>query len=44
VGVAAALLNDPQVGAGLADRGTPIPDDTRFVAGVHNTTAARTQI
>jgi uncharacterized protein YbcC (UPF0753/DUF2309 family) len=36
--VAAALLNDPQVRAGLAERGVAIPSDTLFVAGLHNTT------
>ncbi|MFO1394983.1 MAG: DUF2309 domain-containing protein [Steroidobacteraceae bacterium] len=34
----ATLLNDPAVRAGLAARGRPIPDGTRFVAGLHNTT------
>ena len=36
--VAAALLNSPQVRAGLAERGIPIPADTFFVAVVHKTT------
>lgn len=36
--VAAALLNDPLVRAGLAERGLAIPADTLFVAGLHNTT------
>jgi len=36
--VAAALLEDPQVRRGLAARGIPIPDDVRFVGGVHVTT------
>lgn len=35
---AAALLNDPAVRTGLAERGIHIPDDTWFVPGVHNTT------
>lgn len=35
--VAAALLNDASVREGLRDRGTAIPDDTVFVAGVHDT-------
>jgi uncharacterized protein YbcC (UPF0753/DUF2309 family) len=35
---AAALLNDPQVRQGLAGRGIRIPDDTHFIAGLHNTT------
>ena len=36
--LAAATLNAPAVRAGLAARGIPIPHDTRFVAGLHNTT------
>jgi uncharacterized protein YbcC (UPF0753/DUF2309 family) len=36
--LAADLLNAPEVRAGLAQRGIHIPDDTRFVAGLHNTT------
>jgi uncharacterized protein YbcC (UPF0753/DUF2309 family) len=36
--VAAALLNDPLVRAGLASRGISIPADTWFVAAVHVTT------
>lgn len=36
--VVAALLNDPAVRAGLAERGTPIPEDTWFVPGLHDTT------
>ncbi len=36
--VAAALFNDPAVRAGLAGRGIAIPDDTLFVAGLHDTT------
>jgi len=35
---AAALLNDPEVRAGLAERGISIEENTRFVAGLHNTT------
>jgi uncharacterized protein YbcC (UPF0753/DUF2309 family) len=35
---AAALLNDPEVRAGLAARGIEIPSTTRFVGGLHNTT------
>jgi uncharacterized protein YbcC (UPF0753/DUF2309 family) len=34
----AGLLNDPQVRAGLADRGIRIPADTLFVAALHDTT------
>ena len=35
--LAAALLNDPEVRRGLADRGAGLPEDTCFVAGVHET-------
>jgi uncharacterized protein YbcC (UPF0753/DUF2309 family) len=34
----AALLNDPAVRSALAARGLSIPDSTRFIAGLHNTT------
>ena len=33
----AQMLNDPRVRAGLAKRGLPIPADTVFVGGLHNT-------
>ncbi len=36
--VAAALLNEPELRAQLADRGVVIPDTTRFVAALHDTT------
>jgi uncharacterized protein YbcC (UPF0753/DUF2309 family) len=36
--VLAALLNDPAVRQGLQARGIALTDDTRFVAGLHNTT------
>jgi uncharacterized protein YbcC (UPF0753/DUF2309 family) len=36
--VAAAILNDPGVRAGLAGRGIALPSDTWFVAGLHDTT------
>ena len=36
--LAAALLNDPAVRGELARRGLPIPDDTTFLAGLHDTT------
>lgn len=35
--VAAALLNDPGTRYGLAQRGLAIPDDTYFLAGLHDT-------
>jgi uncharacterized protein YbcC (UPF0753/DUF2309 family) len=35
--VAAAVLNDPAVRAGLATRGIDLPWDTWFVAGLHDT-------
>jgi uncharacterized protein YbcC (UPF0753/DUF2309 family) len=34
----AILLNDPETRAGLAPRGIALPDDTLFVAGLHDTT------
>ncbi len=36
--IAAAVLGSPEVRAGLAARGIRIPADTRFVAGLHDTT------
>ncbi len=36
--VAATVLNAPAVRAGLAQLGIDIPDDTHFVAALHNTT------
>ncbi len=36
--VAAAVLNDPAVRAGLTARGLPVPADTIFLAGLHDTT------
>lgn len=35
---AAALLNTPQVRLGLAARGIAVPEATRFIAGLHDTT------
>jgi uncharacterized protein YbcC (UPF0753/DUF2309 family) len=37
--IAVAILNDAEVRAGLLERGITIPDDTRFVAAEHDTTA-----
>ncbi|MFD1474579.1 YbcC family protein [Ancylobacter polymorphus] len=34
----ASLLNDPEVRAGLVERGVIIPDDTLFLAALHDTT------
>jgi uncharacterized protein YbcC (UPF0753/DUF2309 family) len=34
----AILLNDPETRAGLATRGVTVPDDTLFLAGLHDTT------
>ncbi|MCT4684184.1 MAG: DUF2309 domain-containing protein, partial [Roseicyclus sp.] len=34
----ALLLNDPEVRAGLPERGITLPEDTLFVAGLHDTT------
>ncbi len=36
--VAVAILNEPAVRAGLATQGITIPDDTWFLAGLHDTT------
>jgi uncharacterized protein YbcC (UPF0753/DUF2309 family) len=36
--VAVAVLNDAEVRRGLAGRGVRVPDDTVFVAGLHDTT------
>ncbi len=36
--VASRVLNDPDVRAALAERDIAIPGDTRFVAGLHDTT------
>ena len=41
---AVALLNDPQVRAGLARRGIVVPPDTWFVAGEHDTTTDTVRI
>lgn len=36
--VAAAILNDPEVRAAIIEKGITIPEDTHFLAGLHNTT------
>jgi hypothetical protein len=36
--VAAAILNKPAVRSGLKERGIHIPEETVFIAGLHNTT------
>jgi uncharacterized protein YbcC (UPF0753/DUF2309 family) len=36
--LAAAALNDPEIRQRLNSRGIRIPEDTHFVAGIHNTT------
>lgn len=36
--VATAILNDPEVRSALNEKGIEIPDDTHFLAGLHNTT------
>ena len=38
VRLAATLLNDPAVRAGLAERGTVLPEGTRFLPALHDTT------
>ena len=35
----AEILNEPETRAGLADRGISLPQDTLFVAGLHDTTS-----
>lgn len=40
----AGLANDPQVRAGLAQRGIEIPDDTLFVGAFHDTTTDSVQL
>ncbi len=42
--VAARILNDTEVRAALDDRGLSIPTDTRFVAGLHDTTRDRVEL
>ncbi|RZU99380.1 YbcC family protein [Spiribacter vilamensis] len=40
----ASLLNDSTVRAGLTNRGIDIPDDTCFMAGLHDTTRDRVRL
>ncbi len=42
--VAAALLNEPEVRAGLAQRGIHVPASTWFVAALHNTTTDEVEL
>lgn len=42
--VAAALLNDGEVRRGLEQRGIVIPESTRFVAALHNTTTDEVEL
>ncbi|WP_165225151.1 DUF2309 domain-containing protein [Aquisphaera insulae] len=42
--ILAAILNDPRVRTILDDRGLPIPRDTIFLAGEHNTTTDRVEL
>ena len=42
--VAAAILNDPAVRLGLANRGLAIPDDTIFLGCLHDTTTDEVEI
>ncbi|MCL4187665.1 MAG: DUF2309 family protein [Rhodobacteraceae bacterium] len=40
----ASLLNDPATRAGLAAEGIVVPADTRFLAGLHDTTTDRVEL
>ena len=42
--VLAAICNDPDVRAGLRERGVDVPDDTVFLAGEHNTTTDEVEL
>ncbi len=42
--VVAALLNDPAVRRELAGRGIAIPEDTWFIAGLHDTTTDKVRL
>jgi uncharacterized protein YbcC (UPF0753/DUF2309 family) len=40
----AAILNDPETRAGLPDQGVTLPEDTLFVAGLHDTVTDQVQL
>jgi len=42
--VAVAVLNDPEVRRGLAASGLPVPEDTLFLAGLHDTATDEVQL
>ncbi len=42
--ISVALLNDPVAREGLAEKGIVIPDDTYFVAGLHDTTTDKVRL
>ncbi len=42
--IAAALLNDPPTRRGLAEKGIDIPDDTYFLAALHDTATDEVQL
>jgi len=42
--VAAAILNEPEVRAGLAERGIHVPEDTIFIGALHDTTTDEVEL
>jgi len=42
--VAAAILNEPDVRAGLAERGIHVPEDTVFIGALHDTTTDEVEL
>ena len=44
VRVAAAILNDPEVRVGLKEKGVNIPEDTVFLATIHDTTTDKIKV
>ncbi|NBC88567.1 MAG: DUF2309 family protein, partial [Alphaproteobacteria bacterium] len=42
--VAAAILNDPEVREGLAERGIHVPEDTVFIGALHDTTTDEVEL